>query len=145
MKKFILSIAIFFLISTQTFGHVAHYAKYNYLEYELFRNNISIGYHKYKFNRDAIKEMGFDIDNPAYEAVGNFVSGTTNVPLDRVIANLNNVRAAMDKNNAAWQRISVLLGWNAWDVGIPDREVEKVKQEIKKRKAEERKRKKSKK
>ena len=99
----------------------------------------------YKFNRDAIKEMGFDIDNPAYEAVGNIVSGTTNVPLDRVIANLNNVRAAMDKNNAAWQRISVLLGWNAWDVGIPDREVEKVKQEIKKRKAEERKRKKSKK
>ena len=66
MKKFILSIAIFFLISTQTFGHVAHYAKYNYLEYELFRNNISIGYHKYKFNRDAqnlsiISEVDFKI------------------------------------------------------------------------------------
>tara|TARA_X000001388_G_C2213589_1_gene116179 strand:+ start:96 stop:1250 length:1155 start_codon:yes stop_codon:yes gene_type:complete len=99
----------------------------------------------YKFNRDAIKEMGFNINSPAYEAVGNIVSGTTNVPLDRVISNINNIRGAMDKNNAAWQRVSTLLGWNRWDVGIPNRELERVKAEIKKKKAEERKRKKEKK
>ena len=29
-----------------------HYKKLNYLEYELFRNNKSIGYHKYIFNRN---------------------------------------------------------------------------------------------
>ena len=52
MKKIILSIAIFFLANTKSFGHVEHYAKYNYLEYELFRNNNSIGYHKYDFRRD---------------------------------------------------------------------------------------------
>ena len=51
MKKFILSIAIFFLLSIESFTHVDHYSKYNYLEYELFRNNQSIGYHKYNFNR----------------------------------------------------------------------------------------------
>ena len=55
MKKIILSIAIFFLAYTQSFGHVEHYAKYNYLEYELFRNNNSIGYHKYDFKRDGDK------------------------------------------------------------------------------------------
>ena len=32
-------------------AHVEHYSKYNYLEYELFRNNKSIGYHTYKFQR----------------------------------------------------------------------------------------------
>ena len=52
MKKIILSIAIFFFIDTQSFSHVDHYANYNYLEYELFRNNNSIGYHKYDFIRD---------------------------------------------------------------------------------------------
>ena len=52
MKKIILSIAIFFLFIVQSFGHVEHYKKYNYLEYELFRNNDSIGYHKYVFNRE---------------------------------------------------------------------------------------------
>ena len=99
----------------------------------------------YKFNRDAINKMGFDLDSPALEAVGNIVSGTTNVPLDRVVSNLNNIRGAMDKNNAAWQRIAMLMGWNRWDVNVPQRELQKVKDEIKKEKAEERKRKKAKK
>ena len=52
MKKFILSIAIFFLCYVQSFSHVEHYKVYNYLEYELFRNDKSIGFHKYEFNRD---------------------------------------------------------------------------------------------
>ena len=52
MKKFILSIAIFLLIHVESFSHVEHYKDYNYLEYELFRNNKSIGYHKYKFDRE---------------------------------------------------------------------------------------------
>ena len=52
MKKVIFSITIFFLFIVQSFSHVEHYAEYNYLEYELFRNNKSIGYHKYEFNRD---------------------------------------------------------------------------------------------
>ena len=52
MKKFILSIAIFFLFFVQSFSHIEHYKNYNYLEYELFRNDKSIGYHKYEFNRE---------------------------------------------------------------------------------------------
>ena len=51
MKKIILSIAFFFLINIESFSHVDHYKKFNYLEYELFRNNKSIGYHKYVFDR----------------------------------------------------------------------------------------------
>ena len=66
MKKFILSIAIFFLFVAKSFSHVGHYAKFNYLEYELFRNNKSIGYHKYEFNRfekklSIISEVNFKI------------------------------------------------------------------------------------
>ncbi len=52
MKKLLFSIFIFFTISFQTFSHVEHYAKFNYLEYELFRNNSPIGYHKFEFKRD---------------------------------------------------------------------------------------------
>lgn len=66
MKKIILSIVIIFLFKSQSFGHVDHYAKYKYLEYELFRNNNSIGYHKYIFNRNGdnlsvISEVSFKI------------------------------------------------------------------------------------
>ncbi len=52
MKKLLLSIFIFFSISLETFSHVGHYAKFNYLEYELFRNNTPIGYHKFNFKRE---------------------------------------------------------------------------------------------
>ena len=52
MKKLILSIIILLTSSFQSTAHVEHYAKFNYLEYELFRNNKSIGYHKYDFIRE---------------------------------------------------------------------------------------------
>ena len=55
MKKIILSIAIFFTLIIQSSSHVGHYTKYNYLEYELFRNNSSIGYHKYDFKRNGVQ------------------------------------------------------------------------------------------
>ena len=50
----------------KSFGHVEHYANFNYLEYELFRNNKSIGYHKYNFNREGenlsiVSEVSFKI------------------------------------------------------------------------------------
>ena len=51
MKNFALSIIIFFSLFSSVNPHVGHYADYNYLEYELFRNNKLIGYHKYDFNR----------------------------------------------------------------------------------------------
>ncbi len=53
MKKFLLSITLILLLSSENNAHVDHYSKYNYLEYELFRNNKLIGYHKYKFNRES--------------------------------------------------------------------------------------------
>ena len=53
MKKFLLSITLILLLSSENNAHVDHYSKYNYLEYELFRNDKLIGYHKYKFNRES--------------------------------------------------------------------------------------------
>jgi hypothetical protein len=51
MKKNILSIILFLILTSQSFSHVEHYKKFNTLEYELFRNNKSIGYHTYTFDR----------------------------------------------------------------------------------------------
>ena len=51
MKKFILSIVLLLNINFNANSDIKHYSDYNYLEYELFRNNKSIGYHKYNFIR----------------------------------------------------------------------------------------------
>ena len=72
----------------------------------------------YKYNKDEIQNLGFHPDNPGILGVANFVSATTNIPLDRAVMIVNNIRASSDSNNEVWQRISTLLGWNWWDVGI---------------------------
>jgi hypothetical protein len=51
MKKFILSIVILLNLNYSAISHIGHYDKFSYLEYELFRNNKSIGYHKFDFER----------------------------------------------------------------------------------------------
>ena len=66
MKKFILLTIALFSLNFQAISHVQHYEKINYLEYELFRNNKSIGYHKYDFIRDGenlsiVSEVNFKI------------------------------------------------------------------------------------
>ena len=83
MKKIILSIAIFFLLIVQSFGHVDHYKKYNYLEYELFRNNNSIGYHKYDFIREGhnlsvVSEVSFKISKLGVELYRYFAKSEEN-------------------------------------------------------------------
>ena len=52
MKKYLVSIALIFFLSLDINAHVDHYSKYNYLEYELFRNNKPIGFHTYEFQRN---------------------------------------------------------------------------------------------
>ena len=66
MKKITLSIIILLLINVKASSHVEHYANFNYLEYELYRNNNSIGYHKYEFKREGenlsiLSEVSFKI------------------------------------------------------------------------------------
>ena len=66
MRKVTVLIIILFSLNFQAFGHIQHYKNFNYLEYELFRNNQSIGYHKYDFIRDGdnlsiISEVSFKI------------------------------------------------------------------------------------
>ena len=51
MKKILVSIILYFFLSVNSFGHLEHYSKLKYLEYDLFRNNELIGSHKYEFLR----------------------------------------------------------------------------------------------
>ena len=52
MKKIFLSIIILISVNFEAIAKVEDYAKINYLEYDLFRNNKLIGYHKYDFVRE---------------------------------------------------------------------------------------------
>jgi len=69
-----------------------------------------------KKRRQAMKDMGFDIDNPAYDAAAKVISAVTNIPLDRLLLKMDNVRGALDSENETWMRIAMILGWPKWNL-----------------------------
>ena len=86
----------------------------------------------YNYNEKVIDHMStFDINNPVWSSVSSVVEGTTNIPLNRLHKKVSNVRAGLDAENEAWQRLSVLLGFSTWDVGIENREIDAIKEELK--------------
>ena len=81
MKKFLLSISLILLLTSENDAHVEHYSKYNYLEYELFRNDKLIGYHKYIFDRKngdltIDNEVSFKISKLGIDLYKYYASGT---------------------------------------------------------------------
>ena len=87
-----------------------------------------------KYNRDVFKRRGFTLDNPVWAAIGNVIEGVTNIPLGRLANKLLNIDNALDSSNTYWQRAALLLGWNTWDLGIKDKDIEATKAEIKQEK-----------
>jgi len=80
---------------------------------------IKTGLKTFSWNMEEIKKRGWSLDNPAYLAVAQFISATTNIPIDRVLRKTMNIRAAMDEETRTWQRVALLLGWDTWSVGLP--------------------------
>ena len=87
-----------------------------------------------KFNEDVYSKRGFTLDNPIWNAIGNVIEGVTNVPLGRLSNKMLNLDNAMDDTNEWWQRAALLLGWNTWDLGIKDKDIQEVKEVIKEEK-----------
>jgi hypothetical protein len=68
------------------------------------------------WNKKEIMEKGWSLDNPAYLAAGQVVSASTNLPLDRGIRKLQNLREASNTENEEWMRVANALGWAKWEL-----------------------------
>ena len=95
----------------------------------------------YEYNKNIIDKMDHGINNPKYNIFANVVEAITNLPLARVRNKLDNINEAVTGNHELWQRAALTLGWNKWDLGIKDADIEKAREEVKKEKKEERKQK----
>jgi hypothetical protein len=80
------------------------------------------------YNRNYIDKIGLSLSNPILDIVGSTAS-LANIPLNRLINKTRNIEAIFDSSNDNWQRIAVALGWNRWNVGIEDKELEQAKKE----------------
>ena len=73
----------------------------------------------FKFNRKEIARRGFNLENPAYLALGQVVSATLNIPLDRALRMVMTAKQAIDSDTYLWQRVALVLGYTSWQVGLP--------------------------
>jgi len=87
-----------------------------------------------QFNKGVFERRGFTLDNPIWSGIGNVIEGVTNVPLGRIAQKMLNIDNAMDDSNSFFERAALLLGWNTWDLGIKDPDIQAVKTEIKEEK-----------
>jgi hypothetical protein len=68
------------------------------------------------WNQKEMREKGWSLDNPAWLASGQVVSAATNIPLDRGIKKLQNLKDASDAENEEWMRVANALGWQKWEL-----------------------------
>ena len=90
---------------------------------------INKGFRTYKYNKDAVSEMSkLNINNPIYTTAAPIIEGVTNVPTDRSIRLINQVREGFNTDNTVAQRISMLLGFSPYEIGVdPNKEVKEAR------------------
>ena len=72
----------------------------------------------FKWDKDEMINGGWGLDNPAYLAIGNVVSATTNIPMDRGVKKINNLMKASDSELETWERLALIGGWQDWEIGL---------------------------
>ena len=82
-----------------------------------------------RFDKEVINERGWDVTidgkfnlSPRWSSAGNLIEGTLNIPVARVVDELNSITEALDSRNTAYQRIALALGWKTWNVGAKNEE-----------------------
>ena len=89
-----------------------------------------------QLNQEAIKGMGFNINNPAWNAVASLISAVANVPMDNALKIAQNLLLASKSETEFMDALALTLGWNPWDLGIESEAMqfeEKQKEEKKAR------------
>ena len=94
------------------------------------------------YNQDIMDKMGYDVTykgkvilSPKYNIIASTTEGLTNIPLERAMNEFLALSEMMDQRNSTLQRISLALGYRAWDVGAKIEEFDEIKIEAKENRA----------
>ena len=87
-----------------------------------------------QYNKGVSEELGLRIENPTILKWASIIEAALNIPTERLIKKANNLEEAITGNHELLQRIMLGLGWNRWDIGVEDEELEAAKDRAKSKK-----------
>ena len=80
----------------------------------------------------------FDIDNPQWSAVTNYVEAITTAPANRIYQKTINLRNASDNQYTAFQRAMFFSGYTTWSLNLGDtQKMKDIKEKVKSKKKKE--------
>ncbi len=88
------------------------------------------GANTYEYNRKS-PEMDeyFNIENPSYQAAALVIASTTNIPVDRLLQKMTNIKDAFAQDEENWKRVMLLMGWSSWQLEDANDKASREKQE----------------
>jgi hypothetical protein len=87
-----------------------------------------------QYNKGVSEELGLRIENPNILKWASIIEAALNIPTERLVKKANNLEEAITGNHEVWQRIMLACGWNRWDIGVKDEELEAAKARAKSKK-----------
>ena len=87
-----------------------------------------------QYNKGVGEKLGFRIENPNLSIAANLIEAGTNIPVARLVNKANNMEEAITGQHDLWQRVALTSGWNRWNVGVEDEELEKARADVKREK-----------
>lgn len=81
----------------------------------------------WKQEREKVFNKGFSLDNPIFMAIGQATSALTNIPLDRVIRDVDALSTPLRQETELWQDIALMLGWGKYELNLIERPKKKKK------------------
>ena len=101
-----------------------------------------------EYSKDVIDEQGWDVTadgkvnlSPSYSVIGSLTEALLNLPLERMVIEINSIVESLDNRNTTFQRIALALGYRTWDVGAKNEEFDLIKIEAKQSRKEKQKQK----
>jgi hypothetical protein len=99
-----------------------------------------------EYNEEVVEEQGWDVTlkgkvnlSPSYQVLASLTEAFTNLPLERMVIEIDRIVETLDARNTTFQRVALALGYRTWDVGSKNEERDLVKIEVKARKKQEKK------
>ena len=56
------------------------------------------------------------LDNPTYMSAALIIASATNIPVDRLLQKMTNIRDAFQQDQENWKRVMLLMGWSEWQL-----------------------------